>query len=148
MHSIKNNNQILHGDQTTHEENSTTNARFAVAYLLVINCCSLYMRRLESGNIIAIVVVEFEPLSANIVALFHGSSQVDTISSEMGQCGMLLDRTQFYSESGGQISDQGALFTHEVCFVFILAVPPVGSGVVRIDLIPYRVFWLDAVKGN
>ena len=63
----------------------------------------------------AISVIEFPPLSANVVALFDGDSPVDAINSNMGHCGVVLDRTLFYSESGGQVSDHGALFTDEVC---------------------------------
>ena len=48
------------------------------------------------------------------MALFHDDSQVDAINSNMGQCGVVLDRTLFYSESGGQISDCGTVFTDEV----------------------------------
>jgi len=60
-------------------------------------------------------VAEFAPLSAKVVALFHSDSQVDAINSNMDQCGVVLDRTLFYSESGGQISDHGTAFTDEVC---------------------------------
>jgi len=59
-------------------------------------------------------VLEFASLSANVMALFHGNSQVDTVNSELGQCGVVLDRTLFYSESGGQVSDHGTVFTDEV----------------------------------
>jgi len=60
-------------------------------------------------------VTEFAPLSAKVVALFHGDSQVDAINSDMSHCGVMLDRTLFYSESGGQISDSGTIFTDKVC---------------------------------
>lgn len=49
------------------------------------------------------------------MALFHKDLQVDAINSTMAQCGVLLDRTLFYSESGGQISDCGTISTNEVC---------------------------------
>ena len=60
-------------------------------------------------------MAEFAPLSATVVALFHGDSQVDAVNSDLGQCGLVLDRTLFYSESGGQLSDHGTVFTDKVC---------------------------------
>jgi len=65
-----------------------------------------------------LTVLEFAPLSATVVALFDGHSQVDAVNSDMGQCGIVLDRTLFYSESGGQVSDRGTLFTDKVCIVW------------------------------
>jgi len=60
-------------------------------------------------------MVEFAPLSAKVVALFQGDAQVDTINSNSDQCGVILDRTLFYSESGGQISDRGTVYADKVC---------------------------------
>lgn len=60
-------------------------------------------------------MAEFAPLSSNVVALFHNDSQVDAINSDMGQCGVVLDRTLLYCESGGQVSDCGSVFADEVC---------------------------------
>ena len=60
-------------------------------------------------------MLEFAPLSATVVVLFDGQSQVDAVNSDTGQCGIVLDRTLFYSESGGQVSDHGTVFTDKVC---------------------------------
>ncbi|KAG8196408.1 hypothetical protein JTE90_009042 [Oedothorax gibbosus] len=49
---------------------------------------------------------EFEPCSGTILALRVHKSFADQV--ENGQeCGVILDRTSFYAESGGQIYDQG-----------------------------------------
>jgi len=62
-------------------------------------------------------VTEFEPLSATVLALFHGDSQVDAVNSSMEECGIVLDRTLFYSECGGQIADCGSISASQVCTV-------------------------------
>jgi len=52
---------------------------------------------------------------ANVVALISGESQVDSLSA--GQEGMvILDRTPFYAESGGQAGDRGRLRTTGIEF--------------------------------
>ncbi len=52
---------------------------------------------------------------ANVVALISGESQVDSLSA--GEEGMvILDKTPFYAESGGQAGDRGTLSTNGVEF--------------------------------
>jgi len=52
---------------------------------------------------------------AEVVALFVGEEAVDSLNA--GQEGMvILSQTPFYAESGGQVGDQGQLFTNGVVF--------------------------------
>nr|CAD7429496.1 unnamed protein product [Timema monikensis] len=51
-------------------------------------------------------VYEFEPCRGRVIGLRHAKQFVEEVSS--GQlCGVLLDRTCFYAEQGGQIYDEG-----------------------------------------
>lgn len=46
----------------------------------------------------------------------HDGTFVDSV--QLGQeCGVILDRTSFYAESGGQVSDQGEIITQVCNFV-------------------------------
>ncbi|KAK3603819.1 hypothetical protein CHS0354_042820 [Potamilus streckersoni] len=50
----------------------------------------------------------FEPCSGKVLALRFNKEFVEEVSSGM-ECGVLLDRTCFYAEQGGQIYDEGFL---------------------------------------
>ena len=49
---------------------------------------------------------EFEECKGKVIALRHSKSFVDSVISGQ-ECGVLLDRTNFYAEQGGQIYDEG-----------------------------------------
>lgn len=49
---------------------------------------------------------KFEPCTATVIALRFDKKFVDEVSSGQ-ECGVLLDRTSFYAEQGGQIFDEG-----------------------------------------
>ena len=51
-------------------------------------------------------IYQTEPLETKVVALFVDGVQVDSIS-DSGE--VMLDKTNFYAESGGQVSDTGTL---------------------------------------
>ncbi|XP_041375479.1 alanine--tRNA ligase, cytoplasmic-like [Gigantopelta aegis] len=51
---------------------------------------------------------EFEPCTGTVLALRHSKRFVQEVTSGQ-ECGVLLDRTCFYAEQGGQIYDQGFL---------------------------------------
>jgi alanyl-tRNA synthetase len=50
----------------------------------------------------------FEACTATVIRLRHSKKFVDHVTSGQ-ECGVLLDRTSFYAEQGGQIYDEGFL---------------------------------------
>lgn len=50
-----------------------------------------------------------ENIKANVVAIYNGSSFVDSLSEIGAEAGILLDKTPFYAELGGQEYDTGTL---------------------------------------
>ncbi|MED6291495.1 hypothetical protein CHARACLAT_024292 [Characodon lateralis] len=61
-----------------------------------------YRYRLENGRYV------FPGCRATVLALYDGQALVPEVS-EAQRCGVILDRTCFYSEQGGQSHDQGYL---------------------------------------
>ncbi len=51
-------------------------------------------------------VLVFPSIQATILAIRRGQNFVDSVSSGE-ECGLVLDRTCFYAESGGQTYDEG-----------------------------------------
>ncbi|XP_063232495.1 alanine--tRNA ligase, cytoplasmic isoform X2 [Bacillus rossius redtenbacheri] len=49
---------------------------------------------------------DFKPCKGKVIAIRHSKKFVDEVSSGQ-QCGVLLDKTCFYAEQGGQINDEG-----------------------------------------
>ena len=67
-----------------------------------------YSASVEVNVVSAFTGYEHLDGEANVVALIRGESQVDSLS--VGEEGMvILDKTPFYAESGGQAGDRGAL---------------------------------------
>jgi alanyl-tRNA synthetase len=50
----------------------------------------------------------FEACTAKVIRLRHSKKFVDHVTSGQ-ECGVLLDKTSFYAEQGGQIYDEGFL---------------------------------------
>ena len=53
------------------------------------------------------------PLTGSIVALKHAGRFVESVEGAT-LCGVLLDRTCYYAEGGGQVADVGTIQTSTV----------------------------------
>ncbi len=73
------------------------------------------LAKLESQNITATddqPKYAGQPMTAKVVAIWDGSSFTDHIAADAGDSfAVMLDRTPFYAEMGGQVGDVGALQT-------------------------------------
>ena len=50
--------------------------------------------------------VDFEPATGKIIALRYNKQFIKEVTTGQ-ECGILLDKTCFYAEQGGQIYDEG-----------------------------------------
>ena len=61
------------------------------------------------------LLIESTPDTGKIIALYHDGKAVDTVKAG-ATASVILDRTPFYAESGGQIGDRGELFDNNILF--------------------------------
>ena len=59
------------------------------------------------------MISEFPPVDGAVVALKHDGKFVENVT-QGDRCGVLVDKTCFYAENGGQNSDSGLITTSEV----------------------------------
>lgn len=62
--------------------------------------------QLESQLTLWVSIAEFESCTAKVIAIRYNKAFNQEVSSGV-ECGVLLDRTCFYAESGGQTYDEG-----------------------------------------
>lgn len=68
---------------------------------------NLFLKKIVIVTVNSInVFTAFEPATGKVIALRKNKEFVEEVSSGE-ECGVLLDRTSFYAEQGGQIYDTG-----------------------------------------
>lgn len=87
-------------------------------------------------------------MEAKVLALLLDGalvSRVEAASAEKGYFGLLLDRTNFYAESGGQIYDEGSLTIDGQVEMAVEAVQSFGGYVLHIGYLKYGHLSVDDV---
>lgn len=51
----------------------------------------------------------YQTLDAEVVAIYQNKQFLTEITPETGVVGLILNKTSFYAESGGQIADNGVI---------------------------------------
>lgn len=64
-------------------------------------------------------ILDFKTIDAKIVALTCSGQFVDRVD-QGSFCGLLLDKTNFYAEAGGQAADQGLAVMDKVKLLYWL----------------------------
>ncbi len=80
------------------EDSTTEDYRECDSLLVKADTCS--------SDVFIPIILEFHGCSGHVLALVKGGEFVDEVGSGE-ECGIVLDKTCFYAEAGGQIFDQG-----------------------------------------
>ena len=67
---------------------------------------TIFSSSVRSSDSVSFSRLAYTSILATILAIRQGSSFVDSVKSG-DECGFVLDRTNFYAESGGQVFDEG-----------------------------------------
>lgn len=78
-----------------------------------------------------------EDLSASVKLVFANNGFVESVSSSSQRFGVILDRTNFYAEQGGQMFDTGSLFSDGKFDFSVQDVQVFGGYVMHIGYLKY-----------
>jgi alanyl-tRNA synthetase len=82
-----------------------------------------------------------DPIQTKVAAIWNGRSLVDSVHETSDEFAVILDRTNFYSEMGGQVGDQGQLAAPGTSFLihttrsvggYILHIGKLNTGAIKV----------------
>jgi alanyl-tRNA synthetase len=67
----------------------------------------LHVLAIDERAVACCAAAEFSTCTGNVLAIRKGGAFVDSVGDSDGRVGLVLDRTCFYAEQGGQVYDTG-----------------------------------------
>jgi alanyl-tRNA synthetase len=67
----------------------------------------LHVFAIDECAVACCAAAEFSTCTGNVLAIRKGGAFVDSVGDSDGRVGLVLDRTCFYAEQGGQVYDTG-----------------------------------------